>query len=283
MSSPSAVRGEHVDIGGRTLRVVRAGPPGDQPLVVCEHGAFGCASDWAVVAEKLALRGLRTLAYDRAGLGFSEPGPAPRDGAALRADRAALLTALGETGPFVSIGHSMGGLMARLFALERPDAVLGLVLVDAITPDMIDLPGGGAAVSGFSQILRLASVGAQVGLMHGVSRISANLIGLTGEAAREKQEIHALASHARWAAEEVAGWRATSALAAAELPPDLPVAVITAGAMQGWNPLKARQVSPAEHSRRGYVEHVADCNHANLLGPDYAETIVRAVDHVLAS
>ena len=57
--SGAAYRGEHVDIGGRTLRAVRGGPPGASPLIVCEHGAFGCASDWAVVTERLALRGLR--------------------------------------------------------------------------------------------------------------------------------------------------------------------------------------------------------------------------------
>ena len=54
----SGYRGEKVDIGGRSLRIVRAGPAAsDQPLIVCEHGAFGCAADWAVVQEKLAARG----------------------------------------------------------------------------------------------------------------------------------------------------------------------------------------------------------------------------------
>ena len=61
--------GERIDIGGRGLRVVRAGPTTDGPLVVCEHGAFGCAADWAVVQDRLTAQGLRSLAYDRAGLG----------------------------------------------------------------------------------------------------------------------------------------------------------------------------------------------------------------------
>src|SRR6185503_6844969 len=67
----SAVRGEFVDIGGRRLRIVRAGPAQSaRPTVVLEHGAFGCASDWQVVQDRLAAKGLRSLAYDRAGLGF---------------------------------------------------------------------------------------------------------------------------------------------------------------------------------------------------------------------
>src|SRR5215470_13081677 len=92
-------RGEKIDLGGRTLRVVRAGPPGRRPTIVLEHGAFGCAADWAVVQERLAAKGLASIAYDRAGIGHSDPGPAPRDGHAIVADCAALLAAIGEDEP----------------------------------------------------------------------------------------------------------------------------------------------------------------------------------------
>lgn len=277
------MRGELIDIGGRRLRAVRAGPR-TGPLVVCEHGAFGCAADWAVVQAKLAAKGLRSLAYDRAGMGHSEPGPEPRDGRAANADLAALLDALGETAPFVLVGHSMGGLSSRLFALTYPPRVSGLVLVDAVTPDALDLPGAPAAVAAFGQVLRLAGVAGRFGLMKPVSLISGNLIGLTGEAAPEKRRIHASAAHARWAAAEVLQWPATSALAGAgELPEDLPVAVVTAGAAHTRKPLKAIQETPAKRSRHGHIDHVPRCNHANLLGPRYADAIVRGVEHVLAA
>ena len=94
-------RGEQIDLGGRRLRIVREGPVKGQPLIVCEHGAFGCAADWAVVQERLAAQGLRSLAYDRAGLGHSDPGLAPRDGAAIVGDLGRLLDALEETAPVV--------------------------------------------------------------------------------------------------------------------------------------------------------------------------------------
>lgn len=277
------MRGDLIDIGGRRLRAVRAGPAAPAPLVVCEHGAFGCAADWAVVQERLAAKGLRSVAYDRAGMGHSEPGPPPRDGRAANADLAALLAALGETGPFVLAGHSMGGLSSRLFALSHPGRVSGLVLVDAVTPDALELPGAPAAVAAFGQLLKLAAVAGRFGLMVPVSLLTGNLIGLTGEAKPEKRKIHASPVHARWAAEEVLMWPTTAALAAAaELPEDLPVAVVTAGAAHTRKPLKAIQETPARRSRFGHIDHVAGCNHANLLGPRYADAIVRGVEHVLA-
>lgn len=282
-----AYRGERIDIGGRSLRVVRAGPGPDArrgPLVVLEHGAFGCAADWAVVQEKLAARGLASVAYDRAGLGHSDPGPEPRDGRALNDDLEALLAAVGEDdGPILLIGHSMGGLMVRLFALERTRALAGLVFVDAVTPDAHELPGAPAAIRTFGRILQLAGHGARLGLMVPVSLVSGNLIGLTGEAGREKRRIHALAPHAHAAAAEVLCWPQTAEMAAAaELPADLPVAVVTAGSAVSRGPIKTLQEAPAKRAAVGYIEHVTQSTHANLLGPRYADAILRGVDHILA-
>lgn len=275
--------GERIDIGGRRLRVARAGPQsGDHPLIVCEHGAFGCATDWAVVQASLSERGLRSLAYDRAGLGGSDPGPEPRDGRAINDDLDALLGALGETGPILLCGHSMGGLMVRLFALERTRPLTGLVLVDAVTPDVLDLPGGRLAVRGFGKLLDVVAVGARAGLMTPVAWVSSNLIGLPPESAREKRRIHGAASHALWAAAEVNAWPATSNLAGAyDLPAELPVAVITAGPHGGREALKALQERPARRSAQGFIAHQAAAGHANLLGPRYSEVVLRGIDHVL--
>lgn len=283
--TPPSYRGQRIDIGGRALRVVRTGPSSSQhPLIVCEHGAFGCATDWAVVQEKLAQKGLRSLAYDRAGLGHSDAGPAPRDGRAINDDLEALLNAVGESGPILLCGHSMGGLMVRLFALERERRLTGLVLVDAVTPDVFSLPGGPAAIRGFGRLLQAVSHGAKVGLMVPVSYVSGNLIGLPGAAAAEKRRIHAAAPHAHAAAAEVMAWPETSRMAGAiDLPPELPVAVVTAGAIKTRRALKALQEAPAKRSRAGFIEHVEPSTHANLLGPRYADAIIRGVEHVLQS
>jgi pimeloyl-ACP methyl ester carboxylesterase len=287
-SRPSAAvgahRGEMIDVGGRRLRIVRAGQPSARPTIILEHGAFGSALDWTVVQDRLATKGLASIAYDRAGLGRSEPGPRPRDGAAIVADLAALLRALDEPGPFVLAGHSMGGLMVRLYALTHPKQILGVVLVDAVTPDVITHALGAKGVSAFSRLLDLVSHGARFGMMRAVGAVASDRIGLPPEASAEKRRIRGLASHAEWAAEEVRQWKATSDQARIrDFPAAMPIAVITAGAENTVTALKEIQSVPALASKNGYIEHVAGAGHANLLGPRFADPIVRGVEHVLAT
>jgi pimeloyl-ACP methyl ester carboxylesterase len=79
-------------------------------------------------------RQTRVCSYDRAGYGFSDAGPLPRDGAAIARDLDVGLAKAGERGPFVVVGHSAGGLYARIFAARRHGQVVGLVLVDTSIP-----------------------------------------------------------------------------------------------------------------------------------------------------
>jgi pimeloyl-ACP methyl ester carboxylesterase len=279
-------RGELVQIGGRALRLVRAGPSSSsRPLVVLESGAFGCAADWAVVQEKLSGLGLRSIAYDRAGLGYSDAGPLPRDGRAIAQDLDALLAKIGEPGPYLLVGHSMGGLLIKVFADRNRAQVMGVVLVDAVTPEVMDAKGLAAGVHAFRGAMRVVSLSAHAGYMRPASAVFGDRIGLTGEASDEKRRIFGLATHAVGAAEEVQRWPETSDLAAAGGPfdPELPVAVVTAGDERITPGLKAIQVGPAKASKHGYVDHVAGANHANLLGKRFGDPIVRGIEHVLTA
>jgi pimeloyl-ACP methyl ester carboxylesterase len=280
-----AVRGEFIDVGGRALRIVRAGPAESaRPAIVLEHGAFGCASDWQVVQDRLAAKGLRSVAYDRAGLGHSDPGPRPRDGRAIVADLAALMDALGEGEPVVLVGHSMGGLMVRVFALTHPKRVLGVVFVDAVTPEVMASAVGAHAVRAFRQMLRLSTLTARLGLHRPLALVAGDRILLGAEASAEKRRIWGSASHARWSSAEVDEWPATSDQAKArDLPARMPVAVVTAGAAETATVLKEIQMIPAIASKAGYIEHVPRATHASLLGRKHADPIVRGVEHVLAS
>lgn len=279
-------RGELIDIGGRRLHVVRAGPKtSERPLVVCEHGAFGCAADWAEVQAQLASEDLRSLAYDRAGLGYSDPGPRPRDGHGVVADLELLLGRAAEPGPYVLVAHSMAGLFARLFAARRSEQVAGVVMVDAVTPETTEGWAFAAGLEVFRGAVRVVGWSAGTGFMRPVSLVMGNRIGVTGEAAVEKRRIYGSAFHTRGSAEEVRRWPAAAMQGrkAGPIPPDIPVAVITAGDERASPGLKAMQVAPALASRRGHVAHVAGSNHANLLGPRFAHRIVAGVRHVLSA
>ena len=100
------------------------------PTVLLESGFGGNSSGWAKVQPRIAPT-TRVCSYDRAGYGFSDPGPLPRDGAAIARDLDRALKAGNIRGPYVVVGHSAGGLYARLFAARRPKEVAGLVFVDS--------------------------------------------------------------------------------------------------------------------------------------------------------
>ena len=99
------------------------------PTIIFEGGYAADSNAWYKVQPALAAH-FRACAYDRAGAGFSDPAPPPRDGAAIARDLDQGLRAAALHGPFVLVGHSAGGLYVRSFADLRPKDVVGIVLVD---------------------------------------------------------------------------------------------------------------------------------------------------------
>ena len=130
-STPVDHPGTMVDVGGRSLYLQCVGS--GSPIIVWEAGAMG--SGWTGTAQylmgKLAETS-RVCVYDRAGLGWSEPGPYEdvSHWSAVVADLHTALQKAGETSPYVMAGHSYGGLLARLFAYAYPTEVAGVVAID---------------------------------------------------------------------------------------------------------------------------------------------------------
>ena len=281
------LRGRMVEVApGRALRAVAEGPPKSlRPLVVLEAGSFGFSADWAAVQARLAAEGLRSLAYDRAGLGWSEPGPEPRDSHAIVGDLEALLAALGESLPLIVVGHSMAGLHLRLFALGNAERVCAAVLVDAVTPEGMDHPLAAQMVRRFNNLSKLAAWGARAGVARPLAAPFGDAIGLPPLAKAEKQRAFADATHNRWAAAEVAAWGADvqEGRAAGPYDPALPIAVVLTGDGRQPSARQAIQTAPALASRHGFVIHVPRANHASLLGERHASHIVRAILSVEAA
>ena len=277
-------RGTLVDIGeGRSLRLVCEGPVSARPLVWLEAGAFGFAADWGATQDALSAAGWRSCAYDRAGMGFSPPGPAPRDGLAIVGDFEKLVAASGEKGPFILVGHSMDGLRLRQYTGRNPDKVAGLVLVDAATADASMSKAAGPFIKAFTEASKWAARGASIGLYKPLVYTGlGDKIGLPPAAKAEKRWAFANGRHNRTAAQEVALWpqAAQQAAAVPAYDPALPIAVVTAGPVKGREDWKAMQVAPAKASLHGYVDHVEAATHTRLLGETFAGHIVKAVEAV---
>ena len=280
-------RGRTLEIAtGRLVRYVLETPPrASNPLIVLEAGSFGFSADWAAVQRRLTAAGLRSLAYDRAGLGFSAPGPSSRDSLAIAADLEAVLEALAETGPLILCGHSMAGLHLRVFAARNASRVQGVALIDAVTPEAMDHRWAAGIVGPFAAISRLAAWGASLGLQRPLAGAFGDAIGLPADAKVEKQVAFSDPAHNRWAAAEVDAWDddVAEARAAGPFDPAWPLAVVLTGDGRAPNPLHDIQSAPAGAARDGLVIHVRGANHASLLGERHAGHIVRAIQSVAAA
>lgn len=105
-----------------------------QPVVLIDYGIGGSAIAWRDLQQRLA--GETTVcAYDRAGYGWSDPGPSPRTTESAAAELHALVAQLNLAGPLVLVGHSFGGFNTRYYAARWPTEVAGLVWLDSSHPE----------------------------------------------------------------------------------------------------------------------------------------------------
>lgn len=120
-----------VDIGGRRLNLYCTGY--GSPTVILDTDQDGTTIDWRFVQPAIAKRA-RVCSYDAAGLGFSDPAPAPRDAGAYMRDLHALLEHAGIRAPYVLVGYGFSALSDSLYADAYPRDVAGMVFVDPLVP-----------------------------------------------------------------------------------------------------------------------------------------------------
>ena len=124
--------GRAVDIGGRSLNIDCAGS--GSPAVILESGGGGYGGyGWRMVQTEVA-KFTTVCWYDRAGEGWSDPMPTARSSATIVHDLQELLQRAPVTGPYVLVGHSIGGEYVRIFTAKFPSEVAGVVLVQSAIP-----------------------------------------------------------------------------------------------------------------------------------------------------
>jgi pimeloyl-ACP methyl ester carboxylesterase len=128
--------GEMIDVGEHRLHIRCIGQ--GSPTVVLDAGWGYTSVEWSGWVQPEVANYARVCAYDRAGMGWSEPGPAAPDATQTAAELHTLLQEADEEGPYVLVGHSLAGLYSRVYAERYPEEVAGMVLVDSSHPDQFE-------------------------------------------------------------------------------------------------------------------------------------------------
>ena len=260
--------GHLVDIGGYRLHLWCTG--NGAPAVILDTGLGGSTADWGFVQPAVA-RFTRVCSYDRAGMGYSDPGPSPRTARRIANELADLLDRSGNAGPVVLVGASIAGFDVRVFASDRPERAAGLVLVDASHEDQAhEVPQMARFVPLLSTIgvLRLLDVsfGQRIESLAPSVRQYARA---TSFRAAGYQTAADEIMHIRQSASEVRRSRRKLAI---------PVVVITGGrgADENWRQLQRDQASLSE---RGCLIVAQESGH--VVAIDQPEVIVDAIRTVV--
>ena len=129
-----------MDVGNHKLHINCMGQ--GRLTVILESGTPATSIEWSAWVQPEVAKATRVCAYDRGGLGWSEPGPGPRDAKQITSELHILLEKAGIEGPYVLVGHSVGGHHVRVYADRYPDEVAGMVLVAATHPEQFErVPG----------------------------------------------------------------------------------------------------------------------------------------------
>lgn len=268
---------------GRRLNLYCTGK--GTPTVILEAGFAATTYSWAKVQPRLA-RTNRVCSYDRAGAGFSDPGPLPRDGRAIVADLRALLRAANLTPPYILVGHSAGAMTMRLFADPRFSNVAGLVLIDPSIEGQFD--GQEAAVAARVAADERCAVLAEKRALPSDNPRDARCTRNPGGSSRFARMLAAADRNpARWRTQaseyaSIAGANSEALRATRASHGDLPLVVLTAGqtaaAAPGW---EAAHRALAARSTNGVQRTLPGASH-NVM-KDAPEAVVAAVAEVAAA
>jgi len=199
------------------------------PTVILEAANLGMSAHWVKVQQQLT-KTTRVCAYDRAGMGWSEGGPEPRDAKRISSELHTLLGGADTEGPYVLVGHSYGGLYARMYAARYPKQVAGVALVDSSHPEQFTRSEEGRAM--YEQSRRMGAFAPWMTRL-GVTRLSNFYPAHPDLPPQQRAQIAAFNSSTQQVVTTVQEFRATpetnAQVRGAGSLGDIPLAVISAG------------------------------------------------------
>src|SRR5918995_7349111 len=246
--------GVMVDVGDHRLHINCAGQ--GSPTVVLDAGSGEMSASWVLVQREVSDT-TRVCAYDRAGMGWSEMGPEPRDAKQITGELHTLLTKAGIEGPYVLVGHSFGGLYMQTYAARYPDEVAGVSLVESSHPEQFSYrPVARDSYEPQMQIFAVSSLLARLGVV----RLLSNLISAPPELPhQQRDQIDALSPSTRQVSAYALELRATPQTATQTRSlrslGNKPLAVVSAGTSEPeWLDLQDNLATLSTNSTHRVVE-----------------------------
>ncbi len=276
-----AMPGRLYEVGGHRLHLNCTGS--GSPTVVLENGLGEMSPFWSRIAPRVAAT-TRVCAYDRAGQAWSSDAGGPQDGLAVATDLHTLLARAHETGPYVLVGHSVGGSYVMIYAARYPDQVAGMVLLDSSSPYQFTvLPDYASQYALSRRVLAVLPSLARLGLAQ--LQPSSALSSLPEPAASQVRAFSTSPRHMRSVRDEWSVLRKVFDQAQDLTSLDgKPLVVVTATESQqktkGWSAAQDRLAGLSSNSQHRIVE----ATHMGLLDDEHSfEPSVRAIDDVLQS
>jgi pimeloyl-ACP methyl ester carboxylesterase len=177
--------GRMVDIGGYRLHLQVSGE--GSPTVLLEAGFGDYSIHWKDIQARLD-KFTRVVSYDRAGMGWSDASPYERDPSRVAEELHTALKKAGIEGPYIIMGHSLGGIFARHFARKYIDEMAGVLLLDS-TYEIEETPPELGFV--YNDLIRLINLGSWM-VPLGISRLITALRRKKLTEAQKIETMHAL-------------------------------------------------------------------------------------------
>jgi pimeloyl-ACP methyl ester carboxylesterase len=131
------IKAEFIQLDGLNIHIRSLGCDNEGPTIVFESGYGDDSSAWDSVIYDVAQTS-KIFLYDRAGVGLSDKSSKPRTSLQMVKELNEILLKSKVTKPVILVGHSFGGLNARLYATLFPKEIAGIVLVDSTPEDYKD-------------------------------------------------------------------------------------------------------------------------------------------------
>jgi pimeloyl-ACP methyl ester carboxylesterase len=276
-------------VNGHQMHIYCAGE--GSPAVILQAGGAADSIWWYRVQNQLAEH-TRVCAFDRPGMGWSEPTTEPRDAFTLVGELHTLLAQADVRPPYVMAGHSWGAVLTRIYAAQYPQEIEGMALVDSailLPKHFMDQSEFDAWKSTFAGQQTLFGAITRLGLprltdpttFHNAGYPSAVALELV--AMRSRNEVIDT-DYEEFQAEM---WALTEASAAAENLGDLPMAVLWAP--ESWKSqdaylteLPAARAEISTYSANSVTRSIEGADHVSILGNEvYAQQVSAAILDVM--